>query len=61
MSSLNGLRMARRKTAESAMSERISDDDRAMDALTARLHGLYDSIAQEPIPDSLLDLLRRLK
>ena len=33
----------------------------ASDPLTEQLHELYDSVAQEPIPESLLELLRKMK
>ncbi|HUN49626.1 MAG TPA: NepR family anti-sigma factor [Candidatus Sulfotelmatobacter sp.] len=31
------------------------------DPLTEQLHELYDAVAREPIPESLLDLLRKMK
>ena len=61
MSCSNGLRMVRRKAIEPTLGERADDNGHSADALTAQLHGLYDSIAKEPIPDNLLDLLRQLK
>jgi hypothetical protein len=62
MSSANGL--GARPTQVSSMpteKKGEAEDARAADALTDQLHQLYDSIAQEPIPENLLDLLRKME
>jgi hypothetical protein len=65
MSSENGLglRSPRHKLSQSTSTEKAKDSDAAFanDVLTDQLHRLYDSIAQEPIPDNLLELLRKMK
>jgi hypothetical protein len=64
MSSENGLglRSPRRKLSRSTSTEKDDGSDAAFtkDALTDQLHRLYDSITQEPIPDNLLELLRKM-
>jgi hypothetical protein len=71
MSSENGLgvRPERRQSPGSKPTEQAKPagepqgpgEAPAGDALAEQLHRLYDSIAQEPIPDTLLDLLRKMK
>jgi hypothetical protein len=61
MSSAKGLGL-RRNQASSTSNDRKKDVNiRPADALTDQLHQLYDSIAQEPIPENLLDLLRKVE
>jgi hypothetical protein len=61
MSSADGpdLRPARQEAA--ADKKKAKAGAAAGDPLTEQLHELYDSVAREPIPESLLELLRKMQ
>lgn len=62
MSSANGLGVRRKQLASMPKERKVEvENARANDALTHQLHQLYDSIAQESIPENLLDLLRKME